>query len=55
MVRHVTDKHRDKIEKYFGLAIELQTLWNTRFDIVPLIFGALDTIHHPEFQVSSIK
>ena len=50
MDRHVIDKHRDKIEKYLGLAIKLQTLWNTRFDIIPLLFGALGTIHESTIQ-----
>ena len=25
---HVGEKHREKIEKYLVLAVELQTLWN---------------------------
>ena len=50
MDRHVIDKHRDKAEKYLDLAIELQTLWNTRIEIVPLIFGALGTVHQSTIQ-----
>jgi len=42
--RHVVEKHREKIEKYLDLAIELQTLWNTQIEIVPLVFGALGRI-----------
>ena len=34
-----------KIEKYLDLAIELQSLWNTRVEIVPLVFGALGSLH----------
>ena len=45
MDRHVVDKHGEKIEKYLDLAIELQSLWNTRVEIVPLVFGALGSLH----------
>ena len=45
MDRHVIDKHREKAEKYLDLAIELQSLWNSKIEVVPLVFGALGTIH----------
>ena len=45
MDRHVIDKHREKAEKYLDLAIELQSLWNSKIEVVPLVFGVLDTIH----------
>ena len=45
MDRHVVDKHGEKIEKYLDLAIELQSLWNTRVEIVTLVFGSLDSLH----------
>ena len=45
MDRHVIDKHKEKSEKYLHLAIELQTLWNVRFEVIPLVFGALGTLH----------
>jgi len=45
MDRHVIDKHKEKIEKYLDSAIELQSLWNNRIEVVPLVFGALGTIH----------
>ena len=45
MDRHVVDKYREKCDKYLDLAIELQKLWNTRIEIVPLVFGALGTVH----------
>ena len=45
MDRYVVDKHGEKIEKYLYLAIELQSLWNTRVEIVPLVFGALGSLH----------
>ena len=39
-------KYGEKCDKYLNLAIELQKLWNTRIEIfVPLIFGALGTVH----------
>ena len=45
MDRHVVDKHGEKIEKHLVLVIELQSLWNTRVEIVPLVFGALGSLH----------
>ena len=45
MDRHVIDKHKEKIEKYLDLAIELQVLWNSNVEVVPLVFGALGTLH----------
>ena len=39
------DKHKEKIEKYLDLAIELQVLWNSNVEVVPLVFGALGTLH----------
>ena len=45
MDRHVIDKHGEKAEKYLDLAIELQSLWNSKIEVVPLVFGALGTIH----------
>jgi len=56
MDRHVVDKFREKCDKYLDLAIELQKLWNTRTEIVPLIFGALGTVNSFElFQLKDIK
>jgi len=47
----VIDKHREKTEKYLGLVIQLQTLWNTRFEIIiSLVFGALGTLHESTIQ-----
>ena len=45
MDRHVIDKHKEKIEKYLDLTIELQVLWNSNVEVVPLVFGALGTLH----------
>ena len=53
MDRHVVEKHREKIEKYLVLAVELQTLWNTRIEIVPLVFGALGSI--PEQTIKNFE
>ena len=44
MDRNVVEKHREKIEKYLHLSVELQSLWNTRTEVVPLVFGALGSI-----------
>ena len=41
----MVDKHREKIEKYLDLVIELQSLWNTRVEIMALVFGALGFLH----------
>ena len=41
----VVDEHRERIEKYLDLATELQVLWNTKVEIVPLIFGVLGVLH----------
>ena len=40
----VEDKEREKIEKYTFLAKELERLWSTRAEVVPVIIGALGTI-----------
>ena len=45
MDRHVIDKHREKAEKYLDSATELQSLWNSKIEVAPLVFGALGTIH----------
>ena len=44
MDRHVVEKHHEKIEKYLDLSVELQLLWNTRTEVIPLVFGALGSI-----------
>ena len=53
MDRHVIDEHREKTEKYLDLAIELQTLWNVRFEVIPLVFGTLGTLY--EITIKSFK
>ena len=50
MDRNFIDKHREKAEKYLDLAIELQSLWNSKIEVVPLVFGALGTIHESTIQ-----
>ena len=45
MDRHLIDKHKEKIENYLDLAIELRVLWNSNVEVVPLVFGALGTLH----------
>ena len=42
--RNIKNKETHKIEKYQDLKIELQRLWNTRIDIVPIVIGALGAI-----------
>ena len=38
---------------YVDSAIELQSLWNSRIEVVPLVFGALGTVH--ENTIKSFK
>ena len=42
--RNVNDKETEKVEKYQDLKIELQRLWNTSVEIVPIVVGALGAI-----------
>jgi len=44
MDRNVLTKENEKVEKYLDLSIELQHLWNTSVQVIPLIFGALESI-----------
>ena len=44
MDRNVMTKEKEKVDKYLSLMIELQSLWNTTDEIVPLIFGALGSL-----------
>ena len=48
---HVIDKHKEKIEKYLDLAIELQVLWNSNVEVVPLVFGALGALHEKTVKI----
>ena len=40
MDRNVVSLETEKIDKYINLTVELQTLWNTRVFVVPLVVGA---------------
>ena len=42
-----------KVDKYLGLMIELQGLWNTTVPIVPLIFGTLGSLSDNIFNTLS--
>jgi len=44
MDTNVMMKEKEKANKYLSLMIELQSLWNTTVQIVPLIFGALGSL-----------
>jgi len=44
MDHNVEKKHHEKIVRYLYLSMELQALWNTRTEVVPLVFGALHSI-----------
>jgi len=45
MNRNVIDKEKEKIDKYLNLMIELQHLWDTAIDIVPIVFGAFGSLY----------
>ena len=40
----VLAKEKEKVDKYLSLMIELQSLWNTTVEVVPIIFGALESL-----------
>ena len=42
--RNVGCKETEKIEKYLDLSVELQSLWDTKVVVVPLVFGALGSL-----------
>jgi len=44
MDRNVVSKENEKVDKYLDLSIELQRIWNTRVEVVPVIIGALGSI-----------
>jgi len=53
MDRYVVEKHREKVEKYLDLAVELQTHWNMQIEIVPLVFGTLGSIPEQTMKISN--
>ena len=44
MNHNVLAKEKEKVDKYLSLMIELQSLWNTTVEVVPIIFGALESL-----------
>ena len=44
MDHNVLAKEKEKVDKYLSLMIELQSLWNTTVEVVPIIFGALGSL-----------
>ena len=44
MDQNVLAKEKEKVDKYLSLTIELQSLWNTTVEVVPIIFGALGSL-----------
>ena len=42
--RNVNDKEMENVEKCQDLKIELQRLWNTSVEVVPIVVGALGAI-----------
>ena len=42
--RRIDEKKKDKIEKYQDLGKELQTMWNLKVKIIPLVVGSLGAI-----------
>ena len=39
--RNVISKEREKIEKYEDLRLEVQKLWNTKCEVIPIVVGSL--------------
>ena len=44
MDTNVLTKKKEKVDKYLSLTIELQRLWNTTVEVVPIVFGALGSL-----------
>ena len=44
MDTNVLTKEKEKVDKYLSLTIELQSLWNTTVEVVPIVFGALGSL-----------
>jgi hypothetical protein len=42
--RNVIKKEAEKISKYKDLAIEIQSMWNVKTRVIPVIIGATGTI-----------
>jgi len=42
--RNVTNKEAEKILKYKDLTIEIQSMWNVKTKVIPVIIGATWTI-----------
>jgi hypothetical protein len=42
--KNVTKKEAEKILKYKDLTIEIQRMWNTATNLIPVIIGAIGTI-----------
>ena len=42
--QNVLAKEKEKVDKNLSLMIELQSLWNTTVEVVPIIFGALGSL-----------
>jgi hypothetical protein len=42
--RNVIEKEAKKILKYKDLTIEIQSMWNVKTKVIPVIIGAIGTI-----------
>jgi len=42
--RNLVNKEAEKILKYKDLAIEIQSMWNVKIKLIPVIIGATGTI-----------
>ena len=43
--RHIIRKHAEKLAKYGDLRVEVSRMWQCRTQVVPVVLGALGTVH----------
>ena len=51
----VTEKEREKVEKYQDLAREMRKIWNTSVTVIPIIVGALGAVANLHEQMEMLE
>ena len=51
----VTEKEREKVEKYQDLAREIRKIWNTSVTVIPIIVGALGAVANLHEQMEMLE